>query len=64
AGDPRALGCRTYYCDPTLKDALEATHERLLGEIREIERDLDYPATYAPFPALLADRGVGEPRPF
>ncbi|WP_419191180.1 YkgJ family cysteine cluster protein [Saltatorellus ferox] len=59
AREGRPLGCRTYYCDPTLQDALEATHERLLGEIRQIERDLDYPASYAPFPALLADRNVG-----
>lgn len=61
AREGRPLGCRTYYCDPTMQDALEATHERLLGDIRQIERDLDYPATYAPFPALLADRGVGVP---
>ncbi len=59
AREGRPLGCRTYYCDPTLRDALEATHERLLGDIRQIERDLGYPATYAAFPALLADRGVG-----
>lgn len=59
AREGRPLGCRTYYCDPSMSDALEATHERLLGRIREIERDLDYPRTYAPFPALLEDRGVG-----
>ena len=47
---------------PGLSDALEATHERLLGEIREIELELDYPATYAPFPRMLLDRGV-QPRP-
>ena len=60
AREGRPLGCRTYYCDPSMQDALEATHERLLGEIRVIERDLGYPQAYAPFPALLADRGVGE----
>lgn len=60
AREGRPLGCRTYYCDPTLQEALEATHERILGEIRAIERDVGYPATYAPFPAMLADRGVGE----
>lgn len=59
AREARPLGCRTYFCDPSMRDALEATHERFLGRIREIERDLDYPAVYAPFPALLADRGVG-----
>lgn len=59
AREGRPLGCRTYYCDPTLQDALEATHERFLAEIRAIERDLDYPAAYAPFPAMLAARDVG-----
>lgn len=61
AREGRPLGCRTYYCDPTMLPALEATHERLLGRIREIEEDLGYPVSYAPFPALLADRGVGGP---
>lgn len=60
AREGRPLGCRTYFCDAGFTDAMEAVHERLLGEIRAIERDLGYPASYAPFPALLADRGVGE----
>jgi Fe-S-cluster containining protein len=60
ARDGRPLGCRTYYCDPSMQEALEATHERFLRRIRAIERDLGYPAAYAPFPAMLADRGVGE----
>lgn len=59
AREGRPLGCRTYYCDPSLQEALEATHERLLGRIRAIESDLGYPSSYAPFPAMLADRGVG-----
>ena len=64
AREGRPLGCRSYFCDRGFSDALEATHERLLGEIREIERELDYPATYAPFPRMLLDRGVGvEARP-
>ena len=53
AREGRPLGCRTYYCDPTLRDALEATHERCLTEIRALERDLGYPARYAPFPEML-----------
>jgi len=61
AREARPLGCRTYFCDPSMQDALEATHERFLARIREVERSLGYPAVYAPFPALLADRGVGQP---
>ncbi|MEL6428042.1 MAG: YkgJ family cysteine cluster protein [Planctomycetota bacterium] len=59
AREGRPLGCRTYFCDTRFSDGLEATHERLLREVRHIEEDLGYPAVYAPFPELLADRGVG-----
>ena len=55
----RALGCRTYYCDPRLNRALEEEHELLLGEVRRIERETGYPPSYAPFPGLLMARGVG-----
>ncbi|MEZ6014342.1 MAG: YkgJ family cysteine cluster protein [Planctomycetota bacterium] len=55
----RPLGCRTYYCDQPFEGALQATHERLLADIRQIEADLGYPRVYAKFPALLAARGVG-----
>ena len=64
AREGRPLGCRTYFCDTRFSDALEATHERFLTEIRRIERELDYPAVYAPFPELCRDRGIGlEPPP-
>lgn len=55
----RALGCRTYYCDARTSADLEALHERFLARVRALERELDYPAGYAPFPALLAQRGIG-----
>ncbi|QDU69081.1 YkgJ family cysteine cluster protein [Engelhardtia mirabilis] len=55
----RPLGCRTYFCDPQTQDALQAVHEELLGRIRAIEAEHGYSPTYAPFPALLAARGVG-----
>ncbi|MEM9801577.1 MAG: YkgJ family cysteine cluster protein [Planctomycetota bacterium] len=59
AREGRPLGCRTYFCDPTWSDALEATHERFLRRIRDLEDELGYPSSYAPFPAMLADRGIG-----
>jgi len=55
----RPLGCRTYFCDKPFEEALQATHERLLGELRRIEAETGYPRVYARFPALLAARGVG-----
>lgn len=55
----RALGCRTYFCDETRTDELQALHERFLAALRRIERETGYPAAYARFPALLAARGIG-----
>lgn len=63
AREGRALGCRTYFCDPRTSDALEAAHERFLGRVRAIEREHGYPAAYGRFPALLAARGVGRDVP-
>jgi Fe-S-cluster containining protein len=61
AREGRPLGCRTYFCDKPFEEALQATHERLLAEVRRIEVETGYPRTYARFPALLAARGVGAP---
>jgi Fe-S-cluster containining protein len=55
----RPLGCRTYFCDKPFEDALQATHERLLAEVRRIEAETGYLRVYARFPALVAARGVG-----
>jgi len=64
AREERPLACRTYYCDPRTRSALEATYEHFLEELRRIERELGYPPAYASFPELLAARGVGgEPPP-
>jgi len=55
----RPLGCRTYFCDRPFEEALQATHERLLADIRRIEAETGYPRVYARFPALVEARGVG-----
>ena len=59
AREGRPLGCRTYFCDRRTESVLAEAHEHFLGRLREIERRHGYPATYARFPALLAERGVG-----
>ena len=59
AREVRPLGCRTYFCDPQTQDALSAVHEERLAQIRAIARKHGYTRSYAPFPALLAARGVG-----
>ncbi|MDP6408293.1 MAG: YkgJ family cysteine cluster protein [Planctomycetota bacterium] len=55
----RALGCRTFFCEPETAGELAEAHERFLARLRAIERDCGYPAAYGRFPALLAARGVG-----
>jgi Fe-S-cluster containining protein len=62
AREGRPLGCRTYYCDPLTEEALLDVHESYLQRLRAIERSTNYPAVYAPFPAQLAQRGVGDDR--
>ncbi len=59
AREGRPLGCRTYFCDPQTQPALEAQHEAFLRRIREIAARAGYSPAYAPFPELLARRGVG-----
>lgn len=59
AREGRALGCRTYFCDPLTTDALEELHRTYLSRMREIEARTGYPAAYGRFPALLAGRGIG-----
>lgn len=55
----RPLGCRTYFCDPQTHDAMQTVHEALLRRIRSIAAEHGYAPKYAPFPALLAARGIG-----
>ena len=59
AREGRPLGCRTYFCDDRTTEPLQELHERMLGRIRELERRHGYAPTYAPFPVLLDERGVG-----
>ena len=53
AREPRPLGCRVYFCDPTYQEtgnAITETHLRLLKELAE-EFDLDW--RYAPLHVFL-----------
>lgn len=60
AREARPLGCRTYFCDAGPEEALQEAHEFFLRRIRAIEQEFGLPAGYAPFPAQLAARGVGQ----
>ncbi|HKE01301.1 MAG TPA: YkgJ family cysteine cluster protein [Planctomycetota bacterium] len=54
--ETRPLACRTYFCDPAHRGALEALHEESLAELRSLERRLGYPAGYGDFLELLPAR--------
>jgi len=62
----RPLGCRTYFCDPRFRDALEAIHERRLRRIRKLAEAHGFPPDYGPFVAWIRrlrsqDRASGSP---
>jgi Fe-S-cluster containining protein len=59
AREGRPVGCRTYFCDERTTEPLQDLHERYLARVRAIEREHGIAPTYAPFPELLAERGVG-----
>lgn len=59
AREGRPLGCRTYYCDDSKREGLEALHESYLARVRELESGLGYPASYGLFPAMVGARGIG-----
>ena len=56
AREGRPLGCRTYFCHAGYAEALEAGHEKFLGEIRDIEKRHGYSSSYARFVELLEAR--------
>ena len=43
----RALGCRIYYCDPTYEEQRNATYEKFLGLVRDVEARHGIAHTYA-----------------
>lgn len=56
ARDARPLACRAYYCDATKSESLAELHERLLRELRALEREIGYPEGYGDFVELLPAR--------
>lgn len=59
AREGRPLGCRSYYCDDSKREELEALHESYLARVRKLESGLGYPASYGLFPAMAGARGIG-----
>jgi hypothetical protein len=59
----RPLGCRTYFCDPAHRDALEGLYEKYYRRLRALAEEAGLQWSYEPFVGALradaAERGRG-----
>lgn len=53
AREPRPLGCRIYYCDPTYQEAANAITEKHLRRLKELANDYGVEWQYAPLHYFL-----------
>src|SRR3954470_5599268 len=53
AREPRPLGCRVYYCDPSYQDTGNQITEKYLARLKEIARQHDRDWRYAPLHDFL-----------
>ena len=52
----RPLGCRTYFCDGSYSEPLQAIYEKYHAEIRKLAERFEIPYSYKPFVAALRTR--------
>src|SRR5437588_1039575 len=55
AREPRPLGCRVYFCDPTYQETGAEISERYLREIKALADELGLPWRYAPLHVFLEE---------
>ncbi len=60
ARDGRALGCRTYFCDPAARTRGEAVYAKAAARLRRVAEAHGYPWWYGPARAAFERRGEGE----
>ena len=53
AREPRPLGCRIYYCDPTYQETGSAITEKYLRRLKELAEQEGLPWRYAPLHYFL-----------
>jgi hypothetical protein len=53
AREPRPLGCRIYYCDPSYQETGNALTETYLRRLKEIAQEHGVPWRYAPLHQFL-----------
>jgi Fe-S-cluster containining protein len=71
ARDPRPLGCRVYFCDPTYQETGNAITETYLRRLKELATEVGAAWRYAPLHVFLnegagrgpAPRAESEPAP-
>ena len=64
AREPRPLGCRVYFCDPTYQETGAEISERYLREIKALAVELGLPWRYAPLHVFLEEHvNTVSPRP-
>ena len=63
AREPRPLGCRIYYCDPSYQDTMYAVTESSLRKIKAIAEEFETGWRYAPLHLFLNEAKLGEQDP-
>jgi hypothetical protein len=53
AREPRPLGCRVYYCDPTYQETGNAITEKYLAQLKQLAEETGSPWRYAPLHDFL-----------
>jgi hypothetical protein len=61
ARDPRPLGCRIYFCDPTYQETAAKISEKYLSRLKELARQRGLPWRYAPLHAFLNEAARPQP---
>jgi len=53
AREPRPLGCRIYYCDPSYQETGKQITEKALGRLKQLAQEQGVPWRYAPLHHFL-----------
>jgi Fe-S-cluster containining protein len=60
AREPRPLGCRVYFCDPTYQETGNQITETYLQELKQLTDEFDLGWRYAPLHVFLNEREAVE----
>jgi len=58
AREPRPLGCRVYYCDPTYQETGNAITEKYLSRLKQLAAEHGVEYRYAPLHTYLNEGGT------